>query len=162
MLWGVTFLNSSSLRSDFTPWILNSFFLACVLSGHNTIHMTDHLLADGPYFAQHHTDTKQNDITSSSVQKHRDGNKWMEYRKKGDNIYQCDRQQSQQTIKLPNVRRERHHNEEENQRARWEPSRNVNMELPPTGTGSRGKTIKTFTNKLIYTTSITLFIHNKS
>lgn len=58
ILWGITFLNFSSLRSDFTPWILNSFFLACVLSGHNTIHMTDHLLADGPYLAQHHTDTK--------------------------------------------------------------------------------------------------------
>lgn len=92
----------------------------------------------------------QNDITSSSVQKHRDGNKWMEYRKKGDNIHQCDRQQSQQTIKLPNVRRERHHNEEENQGARWKPSQNVNMELPPTGTGSRGKTIKTFANNLHY------------
>lgn len=42
--------------------------------------------------------------------------------KKGDNIHQCDRQQYQQTIKLPNVRSERHHNEEENQGARRKPS----------------------------------------
>lgn len=110
--------------------------------------MTDHPLADGPFFAWHRTGTEQNDITSPAAQKHRDGNKWLEYRKKGDNI-QTDRQQSQQSIKPPSVRSIRHH-KEEHQGVRRQTSRCVNMELPPIGTGSRGKTIKMFAYKLLH------------
>lgn len=33
--------------------------------------MTDHLLVDGPYFAWHHADMEQNDITSPSVRQQR-------------------------------------------------------------------------------------------
>lgn len=68
------------------------------------IHMTDHLLVDGPYFAWHRSDTERNDISSPSLRQQRDGNKWAEHRKKGDNIRQYDRQQSQQTIRLTVVR----------------------------------------------------------
>ena len=68
------------------------------------IHMTDHLLVDGSYFAWHRSDMQQNDITSPSLRQHRDGNKWAEQRKKGDNIHQYDRQQSQQTVRITVVR----------------------------------------------------------
>lgn len=43
---------------------------------------------------------EQNDITSPFLRQQRDRNKWTEHRKKGDNIHQHDRQQSQQTVRI--------------------------------------------------------------